>query len=251
MIAKLIEKGDICSNVNISFSIGKVFIKTEVEAEKIRTGTGISKFRWISPMNSARIGTIFGQEETVMRIIAGEYKGRRLESPADYSVRPTTDKVKEALFSILTDKIWGSSVLDLFSGTGNLGIEALSRGAARCIFGDNSRESIRLIKSNIAHCKAQEGARVIPGDFKKVLLNLDEKFDVILLDPPYGKGYLEPCFELIAQQGLLAEDGIIVAEHRKEEELPDDFYGFRKIKERKYGVIKLSIYHQDIVESDA
>ena len=176
-----------------------------------------------------------------MRVIAGDYKGRKLQPPADNSVRPTTDKVKEALFSILTEKIWGSRVLDLFSGTGNLGIEALSRGASECIFCDNSRDSLRLIKNNIAHCKA-EGARVVPGDFKKILMNLDGQFDIILLDPPYGKGFLEPCFELIKQQELLAEGGYIVAEHRKEEEMPDEFFGFQKVKERKYGVIMLSIY---------
>lgn len=176
-----------------------------------------------------------------MRVIAGDYKGRKLQPPADNSVRPTTDKVKEALFSILTEKIWGSRVLDLFSGTGNLGIEALSRGASECIFGDNSRDSLRLIKNNIAHCKA-EGARVIPGDFKKILMNLDGQFDIILLDPPYGQGFLEPCFELIRQQDLLAEGGCIVAEHRREEKMPDELYGFEKVKERKYGVIMLSIY---------
>lgn len=177
-----------------------------------------------------------------MRIIAGEYKGRRLESPQDYSVRPTTDKVKEALFSILTERIWGSKVLDLFSGTGNLGIEALSRGAGLCVFGDNSRESIRMIKSNIAHCRAEKGARVVPGDFKKTLMNLEEKFDIILLDPPYGKGLLEQCFEIIGERNMLEEDGVIVAEHRKEENLPEEFCGFKKIKERKYGAIMLSIY---------
>ena len=177
-----------------------------------------------------------------MRIIAGEYKGRKLESPADNSIRPTTDKVKEALFSILSERIWGSKVLDLFSGTGNLGIEALSRGAELCVFADNSRESLRLIKGNIAHCKAQQGARVAAGDFKKVLMNLDEKFDIILLDPPYGKGFLEPCFALIREYDLLAEGGVIVAEHRKEEEMPEELEGFTKEKERKYGIIKLSIY---------
>ncbi len=176
-----------------------------------------------------------------MRVIAGEYKGRKLQTPADYSVRPTTDKVKEALFSILTDRIWGSRVLDLFSGTGNLGIEALSRGAQECVLCDNSRESLRMIKENIAHCKA-EGARVVPGDFRKTLMNFTEPFDIILLDPPYDKGMMEPCFELIREQQLLAEDGVIVAEHRKEEKLPDELFGFEKVKERKYGVIMLSIY---------
>lgn len=176
-----------------------------------------------------------------MRVIAGEYKGRKLQTPADYSVRPTTDKVKEALFSILNDRIWGSNFLDLFSGTGNIGIEALSRGAKLCVFGDNSRESIKLIKSNIEHCKA-DGAVIRAGDFQKTLTMLDEKFNIIFLDPPYNKGLLEKCFELIDGNGLLAEDGVIVAEHRKDEDLPEKLYGFTKIKERKYGIIKLSIY---------
>jgi len=176
-----------------------------------------------------------------MRVIAGEYKGRKLQPPADNSVRPTTDKVKEALFSILTDRIWGSKVLDLFAGTGNLGIEALSRGAELCVFCDSSRESIKLIKQNIAHCKA-EGAIVKAGDFRKVLSNLNQKFDIIILDPPYEKGMLDPCFELIREYDLLAEDGVIVAEHRREEEMPDELYGFERIKERRYGIIKLSIY---------
>lgn len=177
-----------------------------------------------------------------MRVIAGDYKGRRLQTPSDYSIRPTTDKVKEALFSILTNKIYDSRVLDLFSGTGNLGIEALSRGARECVFGDASRESIRLIKSNIAHCKAEDGAVVIPGDFKKLLMNVNGGFDVIILDPPYDKDLLLPCFEIIRDRNLLNEDGIIVAEHRKEEVLDDELCGFSKVKERRYGIIKLSIY---------
>ncbi|MFR6258344.1 MAG: RsmD family RNA methyltransferase, partial [Anaerovoracaceae bacterium] len=109
-----------------------------------------------------------------MRVISGEYKGRKLAAPADYSIRPTTDKVKEALFSILADRIWGSKVLDLFSGTGNLGIEALSRGAGECVFADNSRESIKLIKENVNHCKAASGASIVAGDYKKVLMTQRE-----------------------------------------------------------------------------
>ena len=177
-----------------------------------------------------------------MRIIAGDYKGRRLQSPQDYSIRPTTDKVKEALFSILTAKIWGSRVLDLFAGTGNLGIEALSRGAETCVFADSSRESLRLIRENIAHCKAEEGARVEAGDYRKILGNQTEPFDIILLDPPYNKGLLDECFRLIAENELLAEDGVIVAEHRREEKMPEKLHGFQKQKERRYGIVMLSIY---------
>ena len=177
-----------------------------------------------------------------MRIIAGDYKGRRLQSPQDYSIRPTTDKVKEALFSILTEKIWGSRVLDLFAGTGNLGIEALSRGAETCVFTDSSRESLRLIRENIAHCKDKEGARVEAGDYRKILGNQTEPFDIILLDPPYNKGLLDECFRLIAENELMAEDGVIVAEHRREEKMPEELHGFQKQKERRYGIVMLSIY---------
>ena len=97
-----------------------------------------------------------------MRVITGSARGRRLKELEGLETRPTTGKVKEALFSILAENMWGSRVLDLFSGTGNLGIEALSRGAELCVFADSSRESIRLIKSNIAHCRIEKGAKVVP-----------------------------------------------------------------------------------------
>lgn len=179
-----------------------------------------------------------------MRVITGTYKGRKLEAPAGHDIRPTSDKVKEALFSILTDRIYGSRVLDLFAGTGALGIEALSRGAEYCVFGDNSSEGVKLIKGNIAHCKIQEKTRVIPGDFKKILRNIGEEFDVILLDPPYNGGLLPEAFELIEEEGVLADEGVIVAEHRKEEILPDEMGEFVKVKERKYGIVILSIYER-------
>ena len=186
-----------------------------------------------------------------MRVIAGKYKGRKLNSPDDYNVRPTTDKAKEALFSILTNDIYGARVLDLFAGTGGLGIEALSRGASYCVFADASRKSLDLIRSNIDHCNIEEPTRVAAGDYTKVLKNLarriedglEEPFDIILLDPPYDAGYTEKAFELISEGGILAEDGIIVAEHRKQEELPEVLHGFTRTKERRYGVVKLSIYN--------
>lgn len=177
-----------------------------------------------------------------MRIITGEYKGRRLRGPEDNSVRPTADKVKEALFSIIADKLWGSRVLDLFAGTGSLGLEALSRGAESCLFGDNSRESLKIIKSNIEMCGAGQKAEVMAGDYRKVLMNAKGQFDIIFLDPPYGKGFLEKSITLIGEEGLLKEGGLIIAEHRKEEELPETVQGFYREKERKYGIVKLSIY---------
>lgn len=186
-----------------------------------------------------------------MRVIAGKYKGRKLNTPEDYEIRPTSDKAKEALFSILTNEIYGARVLDLFAGTGSLGIEALSRGAEYCVFADASRKSLSLVKENLQHCKVEEKTKVMAGDYKKVLKNLGDKmsdgleepFDIILLDPPYNKGMLDDAFRLIAEGGLLAEGGTIVAEHRKEEILADDIHGFSKFKERRYGVVMLSIYN--------
>ena len=186
-----------------------------------------------------------------MRVIAGKYKGRKLNSPEDNNVRPTTDKAKEALFSILTNDIYGARVLDLFAGTGGLGIEALSRGASYCVFADSSKRSLSLIKSNLEHCKVEEPTRVAAGDYRKVLKNLagriedglEEPFDIILLDPPYDAGFMDETFRLIAEGGVLADGGMIVAEHRKHEELPENLRGFTRTKERRYGVVKLSIYN--------
>ncbi|MDO4393718.1 MAG: 16S rRNA (guanine(966)-N(2))-methyltransferase RsmD [Bacillota bacterium] len=177
-----------------------------------------------------------------MRIIAGEYKGRRLETPKDNSVRPTTDKVKEALFSILTNDIWGRRVLDLFAGTGSLGLEALSRGASECVFADQSRDSLKIIRGNIEHCGAGDRAKVVQGDYRRVLMSQHKPFDIILLDPPYDKTMLGDCFRLIAENSLLTDDGYIVAEHRREEQMPDEMAGFVKVKERRYGIVVLSIY---------
>lgn len=181
-----------------------------------------------------------------MRIIAGDYKGRRLYSPIDDKIRPTTDKVKEAVFSILNSHInlYGKNVLDLFGGTGNLGLEALSRGAAHCWFGDNSRDSIKLLKENIRYCKAENKSTIFAGDFRKALSRMQTQAacDVILLDPPYNRGMLPECFDLISEYRLLADDGIIIAEHRREEMLPEQMGNFEKIKERKYGTVVISIY---------
>lgn len=179
-----------------------------------------------------------------MRIIAGDYKGRRLHTPRDERIRPTTEKVKEAVFSMLDSHmgLYGIRVLDLFSGTGNLGLEALSRGAGHCWFGDNSRDSLTLIRENIAYCRAQDKSTVLAGDFRKTLERLETNVDVIFLDPPYNQGMLPDCFHLIRERGCLAPEGLIVAEHRREEQLPDELEGFSKIKERKYGTVVISIY---------
>jgi len=177
-----------------------------------------------------------------MRIIAGELKGRKLETLKGNDVRPTGDKVKEAIFSMIDAHLDESVVLDLFSGTGNLGLEALSRGAKMCYFGDNRPDSIKITKANIEYCNVQESSKVIAGSFEKVLAKLPEKVDVIFLDPPYDKGFLTACFEKIREFEVLNEGGIIVAEHGLNEKQPDVASGFTKIKEKRYGTVWVSLF---------
>ena len=180
-----------------------------------------------------------------MRIITGDFKGRRLEMPENYNIRPTTEKVKEAVFSIIAGNLEDAVCVDLFAGTGNLGLEALSRGAKKCYFGDNSKESLALIKRNIAMCRAEDRSRVMQGDFEKVLARLgekDEKIDIFFLDPPYREGLYDKCFELIREYDLLAEEGIIIAEHNVKDVLCEGICGFQLIKERTYGTVAITIY---------
>jgi 16S rRNA (guanine966-N2)-methyltransferase len=177
-----------------------------------------------------------------MRIIAGDYKGRRLNRPSDISVRPTPDRVKEALFSILGDLVEDAVVVDLFAGSGNLGLEALSRGAKKCYFGDNARDSIRLIHENVSHCKADLASHIMYGDYRNVLGQIKEKVDLVFLDPPYGKNLWEEAMGLISDLKIMNEDGLVVLEHPKEIDLPQEIFTFRKIKEARYGTVVLSIY---------
>ena len=180
-----------------------------------------------------------------MRIITGDFKGRRLEMPVGNDIRPTTEKVKEALFSMISGNLSDAVCVDLFSGTGNLGLEALSRGAEKCYFADNSRASLELTKRNIAMCRAEEYSTVIAGDYERALSQIaakGEKIDVFFLDPPYKKGLYERCFALIKDLKLLAEEGIIVAEHNAEDEFPEELYGFIKLRDRTYGRIGITIY---------
>ena len=180
-----------------------------------------------------------------MRIIAGDYKGRRLYTPRDRSIRPTSDKVKEALFSILGEDIIGAYVCDLFSGTGNLGLEALSRGADKCYFVDNSGESIKLITDNVEMCRAEEYSVIVKGDFKKCISQIElagDKIDIFFLDPPYDKGLWTKAIDAIKEADILAEGGVIVCEHYKEIELPEEISGFTRVKDRAYGKVVLSFY---------
>lgn len=177
-----------------------------------------------------------------MRVIAGEYKGRKLQAPRNNDVRPTTDKVKEAMFSILMPYLEGASCLDLFAGTGGLGLEALSRGAEYCLFCDRERESIALVKENIRLCQAEKKSRVIFGDYMKALEKADRKFDIIILDPPYSSGIYEKCLTSIDKLDLLTDEGIIIAEHEKYADLPESTGNLVMLKEKRYGKTLLTLY---------
>lgn len=174
-----------------------------------------------------------------MRVIGGTLGGRRLETPSDYSVRPTTDKVKEALFSSIQFEIEGASILDLFSGSGQLGIEALSRGAKSAVFVDKSAQSVELTKRNLEKCKLK--AQVIKGDSIAFIENCNDYFDIAFLDPPYSTGLLEQALPAVSRR--MNKSGVIVAECPIEDELPEILEeGFVLVKQKKYGKLRLNYY---------
>lgn len=149
-----------------------------------------------------------------MRIVAGRYRGRKLTPPSDDSVRPTTDRIKETVFNILQWNVEGARVLDLFAGSGALGIECLSRGAAEVVFADKSPASVALIRQNL---KGIEGSyRVLTADFMGVLRSGEDKFDLIFIDPPYKSGLGELAVDAAFDLGRVAEGGTVVYEHSSE-----------------------------------
>lgn len=175
-----------------------------------------------------------------MRVITGLARGRRLKEPADMSIRPTSDVVKEALFSIIQFDVEGRRVLDLFAGTGQLGIEALSRGAKSVLFVDRDKKAVNLVKKNLELCRME--AKVVQGDALEVLERFEkESFDLILLDPPYEMGLTDKALERIIRFDILSQGGIIICETRSEEkitDLPEPYYIDR---EYKYGKTKLTL----------
>lgn len=181
-----------------------------------------------------------------MRVITGTARGRKLGELKGSDTRPTTDKVKEAMFNIIQFDIEGRRALDLFAGTGQLGIEALSRGAAHCTFVDVRREAAKLVADNLALCGFTGVSKVVLGDFTGVLPRLGEKFDLIFLDPPYQTGKLEKALELIAAVDIVTENGIMVCESPAEAALPALEGPYEKGREYRYGKIKLTLYHRRV-----
>ena len=180
-----------------------------------------------------------------MRVIAGKARGVQLKTPEGMQTRPTADRVKEAMFSILQFDLPGTRVLDLFGGTGQLGIEAMSRGAKSAVFVDQSEQACKLIRENLKRTKLETQGRVVRGDYMDYLSRCRESYDIILLDPPYAEVFLENALKRITEIDILRSGGIIVAERPLEKELPWEFEGYTRSKDYKYGKILLTIYRKE------
>jgi len=178
-----------------------------------------------------------------MRIISGTSKGRKLVTPKRYSLRPTSDRVKESLFNILGSEIEGKVVLDLFAGTGNLGIEALSRGAKRVIFVEKGRQALRLIQTNINQFGLGNRSEILPKDVNRaigILKQRGECFDLVLMDPPYEKGLIQRTLMKLNTHPIYHGDSILVIEHNRREPLPHLLEGWNLIRQQKIGDTLLS-----------
>lgn len=180
-----------------------------------------------------------------MRVISGTAKGTKLNSIDDLSTRPTLDRVKEPLFSIIQNHLQDAEVLDLFAGSGALGIESLSRGSKHCTFCDKSYKSLKILKENIQRTKMDDKSTIVNDDYKRCLEKLEKSFDIIFIDPPYKHDIAVDSINRILKLNLLAKDGIIILETDEEE---------RELKElenvelevydiRKYGRVRLLFLH--------
>ncbi len=179
-----------------------------------------------------------------MRVITGKARGVVLKTPDGMQTRPTTDRVKEALFSIIQFEIPGAKVLDLFGGTGQLGIEALSRGAKSAVFVDQAENACRLIRENLKRARLEQDAHVVRSDYLSYLRTCRERFDMIFLDPPYAEVFLENSLKCIAEIDILQSDGIIITERPLGKELPWELDGFSRSRDYKYGNTLLTIYRK-------
>ena len=177
-----------------------------------------------------------------MRVITGSARGRKLKTPENYDIRPTTDNVKESVFNIIQFDIEGRRILDLFAGTGQLGIECLSRGASSAVFVDQSREAVKIVKDNLKACGLT--GTVVQSDALSFLRTCG-KFDIIFIDPPYDSDLYESVLNTVNSIDILSDGGIIVCESRRERTLPDMSAPYKKRREYTYGKVKLCIYTKE------
>ena len=179
-----------------------------------------------------------------MRVVAGKWGGRTFRAPRGISVRPTTDRVREAVFSMLGGDAEGSVVLDLFAGTGAMAIEALSRGAVRAVLVESSPAALGALRANLALLEA-EGAICLPLDYREAIRRLSAKgrtFDLVFLDPPYGKGLVGLSAGLLSRAGILAPGAVVVAERASRDPVETLPAGWRERAERRYGDTRITLY---------
>jgi len=183
-----------------------------------------------------------------VRVIAGEKKGRRLVTPEGLDTRPTSDKVKEALFSIIQFELDGANFLDLFAGSGQMGIEALSRGAARAVFVDSGRKPCECIRQNLKDLELLGKAEVVMRSVSEYLLFCRESFDVVFMDPPYRDDLIAPIFERVTE--LVSETGVIICEIPRGESMPESLNGFELKRRYRYGKTELALYRRQDTETE-
>ena len=180
-----------------------------------------------------------------MRIISGIRRGHKLLEFQGYDVRPTTDRVKESIFNLIQMYIPQANVLDMFAGSGALSFEAVSRGAKQALLLDSDSRSVELIKRNIADLKFEDRCKVVNTSCFDYLCRCTEKFDVIFLDPPYNKGFIEPALESIVKNNVLSEEGIIVLESDSTD-FCNNADGLEMIKQKRYGRTFVTIYKKTV-----
>jgi 16S rRNA (guanine966-N2)-methyltransferase len=178
-----------------------------------------------------------------MRIIAGIAKGRKLSSQKNSNARPTLDRVKEAVFSMIAPYIVESNVLDLFAGFGGLGLEAVSRGAQKATLVEKNYKNSKIIGENIDICKFKDSTDLQIDDVFSFITNSTDKYDLIFMDPPYNKGYEEKTLLLIHEYDLIKENGLVIIEHSKRDSI-DDLATMTKIKEKQYGDTAITVLQQ-------
>lgn len=164
------------------------------------------------------------------------------------STRPTTDRVKESLFNIMAGYLEDALVLDIYAGTGSLGIEALSRGAKEAVFVDQSRECSGIIRDNLVHTKLIERSQIINCDVRTAIMKLSDlgrKFDLIFMDPPYRKNFVEETLNYLANSDIIIDNGLVVAEHEEMDKVPDQVGQIKLFRSQKYGKTILSFYKKE------
>lgn len=183
----------------------------------------------------------------IMRVISGKYKGRKIEGYNIEGTRPTQDRVKESLFAMIQEELYDSTILDLFTGSGNLGIEALSNGSKKAYFVDNNTECIKILKKNLENI-SEHDYQVLNTDYLQALAYFSKEmvsFDIIFLDPPYKLECISDILEIIIKNNLLNTDGIIVCEYEFNN-FKDNYNSLELIKEKKYGYKNIRIYRRTI-----